>query len=139
MPEPPVGCEVGAAATVVASSLAVGVAEAFPDAVAPADGVGLADALAEGRLDADPVDPGVAPRVVGEVDPGVALVALVGLVAGVGFFVGSEVALGLLVVGAGLLVAVGAGGATRGCWPDPNRNPTTVPGAGLKLATPVEL
>ena len=150
MPEPSVGCDVGAAATVVVPSLAVGVAEPLSDAVAPGDGVGLAerlgDALAEGRLDADPVDPGVAPRVVGDVDRGVASVTLVGLVAGLDFFVGAEVARGLLVVGAGflvvgagLLVAAAAGGATRGCCPDPKRNPTTVPGAGLKLATPVEL
>ena len=33
-------------------------------------------------------------------------------------------------VGAGSLVFVGAGGAMRGCCPEPKRNPTTVPGAG---------
>jgi hypothetical protein len=34
------------------------------------------------------------------------------------------------VEGAGALVRVGAGGAIRGWPPEPNRNPTTVPGAG---------
>ena len=33
-------------------------------------------------------------------------------------------------VGAGSLVFGGAGGAMRGCCPEPKRNPTTVPGDG---------
>ena len=44
--------------------------------------------------------------------------------------VGVDVAEGFA-VGAGWLVAGGSGGATRGCWPDPKRKPTTVPGPGL--------
>jgi hypothetical protein len=86
--------------------------------------------LAEGRVDADPpCVPGVDPVfVVDEVDPAVVLAAL-GLGAEV-VFLGADVARGWVVVGAGWLVAVGSGGATRGCCPEPNRKPTTVPGAG---------
>jgi cell division transport system permease protein len=36
----------------------------------------------------------------------------------------------VVLVGSGPLVAVGSGGSVRGCWPEPNRKPTTVPGAG---------
>ena len=52
---------------------------------------------------------------------------------------GAEVAAGLVAVAAGALVADGAGGATRGCCPEPNRNPTTVPAPGSYDATPLEL
>ena len=44
---------------------------------------------------------------------------------------GVDVAVGLVVVGRAGSSAVGSGGATRGCCPEPNRKPTTVPGAGL--------
>jgi len=136
-PAPSLGSDAATGATAtVASPLADAVADVPPDAVATADGVALAEAV-EGRAVADGVDPGFDPAVVPGVDPAVVLGALEGLGAAVVFFV-VEVALGL-VVGAGWLVALGAGGATRGCWPDPKRNPTTVPGAGLWLATPLEL
>ena len=129
-PGPSVGPEVGAAATVVGSPAADCVAEADPDAVALGEGEPLGDVLAEGRVDAGPpLVPGVDPvPVVDDVDP-VVVVAAVGLGADVVFF-GVDVARGF-VVGAGWLVAVGSGGATRGCCPEPKRNPTTVPGAGL--------
>ena len=42
-------------------------------------------------------------------------------------------------VGVGVLVLVAAGGAMRGCCPEPNRKPTTEPGAGSYDATPLEL
>ena len=83
------------------------------------------------RADAAPPVPGVDPvLVVADVDR-VAGAAVDGFGAAVVLF-GVDVAEGLA-VGAGWLVAVavGSGGATRGCWPDPKRNPTTVPGAGL--------
>ena len=138
-PEPSVGPEVGAAASAVGSAVADSVAEGEPDAVGLGEGEPLGEVLAEGRADADPpfvlgVDPVF---VVDEVDPAVVLAA-VGLGADV-VFLGADVALGFVVVGAGWLVAVGSGGATRGCCPEPNRKPTTVPGAGLKVAAPLEL
>ena len=142
-PEPSVGPEVGAAAravgSAVADSVVDSVADGEPDAVALGEGEPLGEVLAEGRADADPpfvlgVDPVF---VVDEVDPAVVLAA-VGLGADV-VVLGADVALGFVVVGAGWLVAVGSGGATRGCCPEPNRKPTTVPGAGLKLAAPLEL
>ena len=43
---------------------------------------------------------------------------------------GADVVAGLLVVATGALVAGGAGGATLGCCPEPNRKPTTVPEPG---------
>ena len=109
--------------------MADSVADADPDAVALGEGEPLGDVLAEGRVDAGPpFVPGVDPvPVVDDVDPAV---VAVGLGADV-VFLGVDVVLGFVVVGAGWLVAVGFGGATRGCCPEPNRKPTTVPGAGL--------
>ena len=50
------------------------------------------------------------------------VVALGADVVGLGFDV--------VFVGVGVLVLVAAGGAIPGCWPEPNRKPTTEPGAG---------
>jgi hypothetical protein len=147
-PEPSAGSDVAAAVRVV--GVADGLPDAEPDAVAGADVVAVA--LGEGVPDADLVAPGVvapgvvAPGVVApgatpsaaDVDADVGFGTVVDVVAEAVFF-GVDVAFGLVVVGAGALVALGAGGATRGCWPDPKRNPTTVPGAGSWLATPLEL
>ncbi len=76
----------------------------------------LADAVALGRVDAEPPTvPGVDPVLeVALPDVGVAL-GVVGLGADV-VFVGFGVG---FLVGTGVLVLVGAGGATRGCFPDP--------------------
>ena len=58
--------------------------------------------------------------------PGLGAAGLGAVVAGLGLGFG----LGGAVVGAGALVFVGAGGAMPGCCPEPNRKPTTEPGAG---------
>lgn len=119
--------DVGAAAR--SDGVALGLATssvAPPDGLAEADAVALADDVALGRVDAEPPTvPGVDPVL--EVAPPEVGVALgVGLGADV-VFVGFGVG---FLVGTGVLVLVGAGGATRGCCPDPKRKPTTVPGAG---------
>jgi len=41
---------------------------------------------------------------------------------------GADVVFGVVVAGAD--VAAGAGGAIRGCWPEPNRKPMTLPAGG---------
>jgi hypothetical protein len=105
--------EVGAAAR--SDAVALGVAEPLGAAVgladADADAVPLGDAVAPGRVDAEPPTvPGVDPVLAG--DRGAVAVVF----GDVGF--GADVVgLGLVVVfvGAGSLVFVGAGGATRGC------------------------
>ena len=113
----------------VAEAVAGAEAEADPEAGALGEGEPLGEALAVARADAGPPVPGVDPvLVVADVDR-VAGAAVDGFGAAVVLF-GVDVAEGLA-VGAGWLVAVGSGGATRGCWPDPKRKPTTVPGPGL--------
>jgi hypothetical protein len=150
-----VGCEAGAAATLVGPSAdVVAAAEAGVDAVPLGDGVAVAVvagvdgvdgvvgdvgcAAEEDRADADVGGrAGLDGEVVAAVDRGFAagrvLLVVRGALVGLGAVVvlrGVDVARGLLVVGAGLLVTAAAGGATRGCCPDPKRKPTTVPGAG---------
>ena len=115
----PASVEVGAAA--ISDAVGLGVADAGPVTAAEADAVLLAA--------------GVALAGGGEVvAPAAGVVVVVGAVA-----FGAEVDLGfdvvgfgfdVVAVGAGALVVVGSGGATRGFWPEPKRNPTTVPGAG---------
>lgn len=125
------------AAAVVAPAVADGLpeveeveevdAEAEAEALTAGDGPAgaLREALAdtEGRADGVVV---VAFAVVCAPDLG----ALVGFGAAVVGFGAAVVGLGAAVVGFGVLVAVFSGGATRGFWPEPNRKPTTVPGAG---------
>jgi hypothetical protein len=130
VPGPPssASADVGADARSVAEAL--GLADAVSlvllDGPAEADAV----ALAEGVADAWPftVAVGDVPPA-GVVDPEVAL-GVVGFgVVGFGFEVvgfGFDV----VFVGVGVLVFVAAGGAMPGCWPEPNRKPTTEPGAG---------
>jgi hypothetical protein len=147
-----VGCEAGAAATLVGPSAdVVAAAEAGVDAVPLGDGVAVAVvagvvgvvgvvgcAAEEDRADADAGGrAGLDGEEVAAVDRGFAagrvLLVVRGALVGLGAVVvlrGVDVARGLLVVGAGLLVTAAAGGATRGCCPDPKRKPTTVPGAG---------
>lgn len=43
------------------------------------------------------------------------------------------------VVAGGVVADGGAGGATEGCAPAPKATPTTLPGAGFRVAAPVEL
>ena len=89
-----------------------------------ADAVPPVDAVALGRVDAVP--PPIAVDALPE-----GFVGDVAEVFGVVGFGADVVDLGLAVVVVfGVLVAAGAGGAVRGCWPEPNRKPTTVPGAG---------
>ena len=99
------------------------------DPVVDALGGALADA--EGVADVDGVDAPDDPGVAAVPDP--VVVPLVGRDVG-GFVVGfGVVGLGVVgfVVGFGCEVAVGAGGAVRGCCPDPKRNPMTLPDAGV--------
>ena len=121
--------DVGAAARSdgVVLGLADTSSDGLADGLAEADAVALAAGGALGRVDAEPPTlPGVDPVLeVAPPDVGVAL-GVVGLGADV-VFVGFGVG---FLVGTGVLVFVGAGGATRGCCPDPKRKPTTVPGAG---------
>jgi hypothetical protein len=132
-PEPSV--EVGAAASGVGASLGDVVGLGLADGLGLAVGEAVGEAEAEGEEDAV----GAADRAV-EDDPvavvvrGVA-VALGDVVLVRGFVVRVEVT----GVGLGALVAVGAGGDVRGGCPEPNRNPTTVPGAGLWLPAPALL
>ena len=109
------------------------------DGLGDADGVAPADGVALGRVDAEPpTDLGVDPVLeVALPELGVAL-GVVAFGADV-VFVGRGLLVVLLGVGVLVLAGAGAGGATRGCCPDPNRKPTTVPGAGSYAATPLEL
>jgi hypothetical protein len=138
VPGPPpssASAEVGAAA----SSDAVSLGLAGAASVALAEGRAVADAVALGEGVAFG-DSGVLALVVGveplaakvdEVDPAGAL-GVMGL--GVDL-----VGLGLGFGGVGALVLAGAGGAMPGCCPEPNRKPTTEPGTGSYVATPIEL
>ena len=110
-------------------------------AAALADAVGLAEGVPDGAA-AEPgalplaVDVGAAlPAGADELEPEAAFGAEgagFGFGFGLGFVVGGFGAgLGVVFVGAGALVFGGAGGAMPGCCPEPNRNPTTEPGAGL--------
>ena len=115
----------------VSVALVVGLAEA--DAVALADGVGVAWPFAGGADDGLPAwADGAAP----EVALGVVALGVVGFGAAV---VGFGLGFGTVFVGVGALVLVAAGGAMPGCWPEPNRKPTTEPGAGWYDPTPLEL
>lgn len=86
--------------------------EAVPDVVAP--GVVALGDVAAGL--------GVADR--GPADPVVVLDVAVGVEGA--FVVGFAAA----VVRVGAEVAVAAGGATRGAWPEPNAKPMTLPAGG---------
>lgn len=111
-----------------------GLAEPLADAVALGDADAVAFVVADGLAGAvvapgpdfwvDPVDVPDPFEVPGVVAAGF---VVAGFEVGLGAAV---VGLGLAVVGAGLLVAVGSGGAIPGWPPEPNLNPTTVPGAG---------
>jgi hypothetical protein len=125
VPRPPpfASAEVGAAARseAVALGVAVGSAAALALTEGDADAVPPAEAVALGRVAVPPTVPGVEPVPEG----------LLGEVFGVvGFGVDVDLGLAVVVVGFGVLVVAGAGGAVRGCWPEPKRKPTTVPGAG---------
>ena len=126
----------------VSLGLAVGVPVALADGVV--DAVGLAEGLedgAAGEFGALPLavaDGAAFPASFEELEPDVAFGAEgAGLGLGFGLVVGGlvvgglGVGFGVVLVGAGALVLVGAGGAMPGCCPEPNRNPTTEPGAGL--------
>lgn len=115
---------------VLADGLAVGLADALADAEAPAEGVAVALRPVVGRPVEVVVDPLGATVVRGAAAVGRGLV-VAGF--GCGFGVAFTVGLG---VGFGVLVAVFAGGAVRGFCPEPNRNPTTVPGAGSYPVAP---
>jgi hypothetical protein len=132
VPPGPASPLVGAEATAVGPS--VGVASSVGDGLAEADPVGEADGLGVAVADPDGAVLGRAPGVAGVVpavvDPVVArgaVVVLRGVAAGFGAAV---VVRGVDVVFGVDTVAVGAGGAMRGCWPDPKRQPWTVPGWG---------
>ena len=120
--------DVGADARSVAEALGLAdaVSLALLDGLADADAVALAEGVADGAPFTVAVGD-VPPAAV--VDPEVAL-GVVGFgVVGWGFEVvgfGFDV----VFVGVGALVLVAAGGAMPGCWPEPNRKPTTDPGAG---------
>ena len=109
---PSASVEVGPAAR--SDAVALGLADT--SSVALGEGVADSGAVALGRVDAEPPTvPGVDPVLeVALPDVGVAL-GVVGLGADV-VFVGFGVG---FLVGTGVLVLVGAGGATRGCFPDP--------------------
>lgn len=146
VPGPPpssASVDVGAAARSDAVSLGVAadVSVALALGLAAADAVALDEGVADGVPDVCPFAAGVEaplPACADGVDPEVALgVVALGVVgfgaAVVGF------GFGAVFVGVGVLVLVAAGGAMPGCWPEPNRKPTTEPGAGLYDAAPLEL
>ena len=112
-------------------ALADGLGVALPVAEAPgADGSGSEPPDVAAPVDAEvdaPPDPLVERGF--EVDVGVEGAFVV--FAGVGDGLGSA-------VGSGAVVFTGAGGAARGCWPDPKRQPSTEPGAGLCEPAPLE-
>lgn len=106
----------------------VGSPFAFADGVAAVDAVGVPVAL--GEVD-DVVRVGRGVAVLPERGEAVALgAAAVGFGAPVVGLGAAVVGLGAAVVGLGAAVLTGAGGAVRGFWPDPNRQPSTVPGFG---------
>lgn len=128
--------DVGAAARSDAVSLGVApdVSVALAVGLAEADAVALAEDVADGvPVDwpfaggAEVVLPAWADGLVPEVALGVVALGVVGLGAAV---VGLGLGFGAVFVGVGVLVLVAAGGAMPGCWPEPNRKPTTEPGAG---------
>ncbi len=137
MPGPPDPSDpVAAAATgvgpcepfAVTDVLAEGVAVALGDAEAVADGEAEALGPVVGRADEVVVVLLGATLVLGA-----AAVGRGAVVRGCGLGVAFTVGLG---VGFGVLVADVAGGAERGFCPEPNLNPTTVPGAGSWLVAP---
>ncbi|MGL4175580.1 MAG: hypothetical protein ACRCSN_05835 [Dermatophilaceae bacterium] len=109
----------GGVTDVVADDVGVGevVGPAVPgggdaEAVADAEGAAASEPAAGGRPGVGPVVDGAAVR-------------------------GRDVAVGGGgVAGFGVEVAVAAGGAARGCCPEPNRQPSTVPGLGLDVPAP---
>lgn len=135
---------VPAGAVVVAlGPLLVGVTLFVPVAVRLAGGaeVGLDVDPGAPDVDVEPLagEPEVLRGAVEEpvVDRGVLELLDVGRGVELGRVLGFAVELGLGVLdelGVGVLVA--AGGAVRGCPPEPKAKPTTVPGAGSQLATP---
>ncbi len=127
-PEPSV--EVGSAASAVGDA-PDGVAEAASEV-----GCGVSvEAL--GELDGDGVRVRLASEDGEDVPVPPVAVALRGAVVVRGALVvrgadvvvrGAAVVFGVVVAGAD--VAAGAGGAIRGCWPEPNRKPMTLPAGG---------
>jgi hypothetical protein len=135
-PDESSGPDVGAAASGVAdaSVLAVPPPVGLADPLADAVALGVADAVAfvvvvgsPGAVVAPDPDDVVEPAALPDPDVEVPDVVVAGFEVGSGAAV---VALGLVVVGAGLLVAGGEGGAMPGWPPEPNAKPTTLPGAG---------
>lgn len=134
-PEP--SAEVGSVASVVGDADADS-----PDPVAAAEGsCGLGEALDDADLDGvlrgDPLDESedeaVVPPEVAEVVRGALVVPRGVPVVGRGVdevVRGVEVAFGAVVAGFGVDVAVAAGGAMLGGWPEPKRKPMTLPAGG---------
>ncbi|MGB7817197.1 MAG: hypothetical protein WBL35_00475 [Ornithinibacter sp.] len=142
---------VGSAARAAADAPGVGEAVGSPPVVDSVTGVGLslADGLgvalrvteapgADGS-GAEPPDVAAAVEVVAPPDPLVerGVEVDVGVEGGLVVFAGVGDGLGSA-VGLGAVVLTGAGGAARGCWPDPKRQPSTEPGAGLCEPAPLE-
>lgn len=116
-------CEPFSSTDTLTEGLADGVAVALTEAEALGEGEAAALFPVVGRAAEVGVDPfGIT------VTRGAAVVGRGAVVRGFGFGVAFTVGLG---VGFGVATAVLAGGADRGFCPEPNRNPTTVPGAGL--------
>lgn len=133
-PEPsdPVGATASDAGSCEPFALTDGLADGAAVALAELEALGEGEALRDGETAA--VLPVVGRAAEVGVDPfgatvvrGPAVVGRGAVVRGVGFGVAFTVGPG---VGLGALVAVFAGGAERGFCPEPNRNPTTVPGFG---------
>lgn len=134
MPGPPEPSDpVGATASEAGSCEPFSSTDTLPEGLA--DGVAVALTEAEALGEAAALFPVVGRAAEVGVDPfgatvvlGAAVVGRGAVVRGLGFGVAFTVGLG---VGFGVVTAVFAGGADRGFCPEPNRKPTTVPGAGL--------
>ena len=144
---PPSSASVDVAAAARSDAVSLGVAADVSVALAvglvEADAVALSEGVADGVLDVWPFAAGAEdalPALADGVDPAVALgVVALGVVGFGAAVVGFGFGFGTVFVGVGVLVLGAAGGAMPGCWPDPNRKPTTEPGAGSYDATPPEL